>query len=45
VKVSIADIFDLDTAAGLFNQYRVFYGNHQIRGGLGVERQDLLARQ
>jgi GNAT superfamily N-acetyltransferase len=26
MKVSIADIFDLDTAAGLFNQYRVFYG-------------------
>lgn len=26
MKVSIADIFDLNTAAGLFNQYRVFYG-------------------
>ena len=26
MKVDIADIFDLDTAAGLFDQYRVFYG-------------------
>ncbi len=26
MKVEIADIFDLDTAAGLFDQYRVFYG-------------------
>lgn len=26
MKVAIADIFDLDTAAGLFDQYRVFYG-------------------
>ena len=26
MKVAIADIFDLDIAAGLFDQYRVFYG-------------------
>lgn len=33
MKVSIADIFDLDTAAGLFNQYRVFYGKPSDQEG------------
>jgi len=26
MKIEIADIFDLDAVAGLFDQYRVFYG-------------------
>ena len=33
MKIEIADIFDLDAVAGLFDQYRVFYGKPSDRDG------------